>query len=93
VTVSGKIIQKSDLPSCFLQSEEKKPPFLPMQGKSLKGIMNAHEAMVLRWCLHEYGTTRAVAVALGINQSSVVRKMRRLKLQWLDKDGEASGKE
>ncbi len=80
VTVPGAVIHESDLSGLFSPAGEEEQPSLPAQGKTLKEIMDAHERMVLRRCLREYGTTRAVAAALGINQSSVVRKMQRLKV-------------
>ncbi|MCL1939232.1 MAG: sigma 54-interacting transcriptional regulator [Desulfovibrionaceae bacterium] len=81
VTSAGKIINVTDLPDEFFQQEKDKLESLPLKGKSLKEIMDAYEATILRHYYSEYGTTRDVAAALGIHQSNVVRKLQRLSLE------------
>ncbi len=46
-------------------------------GKTLQAALEEVEKRILRKALTQYGSTRKVARALGINQSTVVRKLRR----------------
>ncbi len=86
VTSPASTLHECDLPDHLFRRGENGLSFTLMRGKSLKEIMDEHEAMILRRCFSEYGTTRAVAAALGIHQSNVVRKARRLNLRDLVAD-------
>lgn len=81
VTSVGRIINVADLPEDLFRQEKVKLESLPLKGKTLKEIMDAYEASILRRYYSEYGTTRRVAAALGIHQSNVVRKLQRLNLK------------
>ena len=77
VTTPSLIIGVEDLPEHLFRSVREKATSLSLQGETLKEMMNRVEAGILRSCMVQHKTTRAVAAALGINQSSVVRKLRR----------------
>ncbi len=87
VTSPGKIISASDLPDDLFQDMGKRTP-LPVEGKSLKELMDNFEATILRHYFFEYKTTREVAAALGIHQSNIVRKAQRLGLHRTVRDKE-----
>jgi PAS domain S-box-containing protein len=46
--------------------------------KNYKDIVNGYETILLRKALEQYGTTRKMSAALGLNQSTIVKKMSRL---------------
>ena len=46
--------------------------------------MDAYERRILQEALLKHGTTRAVAAALGLNQSTIVRKLSRHGLHKFD---------
>jgi transcriptional regulator with PAS, ATPase and Fis domain len=46
--------------------------------KNYKDIVNNYEAVLLRKALERYGTTRKMSAALGLDQSTIVKKMLRL---------------
>jgi PAS domain S-box-containing protein len=46
--------------------------------QNYKNIVNDYEAMLLNKALEQYGTTRKMAAALGLKQSTIVKKMARL---------------
>jgi transcriptional regulator with PAS, ATPase and Fis domain len=80
VTSPGPVITLQDLPS-FLRGQNPLPASQPsFEGRTLKGILDNVEASVLREALARYKSTRKAAEALGIDQSSVVRKAKRLGL-------------
>ncbi len=80
VTSPGTVITVGDLPA-FLRNHEPAPvPSLTLEGKTLKEILDNVEARVLKDALARHKTTRKAGEALGIDQSSVVRKMKRLNL-------------
>lgn len=49
-------------------------------GHSLKELMSEYEKEILLWAHKCYGSTRAMAKALGIDHSTIVRKSRKLGL-------------
>ncbi|MDR2295798.1 MAG: sigma 54-interacting transcriptional regulator [Clostridiales Family XIII bacterium] len=48
--------------------------------QNYRDIVNEYEMMLLNKALEQYGTTRKMSVALGLNQSTIVKKMSRLGL-------------
>ena len=62
----------SDLPEDFEGS--------PYQGHSLKELISDYERKILTWAFTQYGTTRGVAKALGVDHSTIVRKAKALNL-------------
>jgi transcriptional regulator with PAS, ATPase and Fis domain len=46
--------------------------------QNYKDIVNEYEAVLLSKALEQYGTTRKMSTALGLNQSTIVKKMSRL---------------
>ncbi|MDR2088988.1 MAG: sigma 54-interacting transcriptional regulator [Clostridiales Family XIII bacterium] len=46
--------------------------------QNYKDIVNGYETVLLRKALEQYGTTRKMSAALGLNQSTIVKKMSRL---------------
>ncbi|MDR3176680.1 MAG: sigma 54-interacting transcriptional regulator [Desulfovibrio sp.] len=80
VTSPGPVITLQDLPP-FLRRQHPQPVMArPLEGETLKDILENVEAEILRDALARYRSTRKAARALGIDQSSVVRKARRLGL-------------
>ncbi len=80
VTSPGSVISLDDLPPFLRDHQAAGATPLALSGKTLKDILDEVEAMVLRDALARHRTTRRVADALGIDQSSVVRKARKLGL-------------
>ena len=48
------------------------------ENMSLKEVMDNYEKKLLTWAILKYGTTRKVGQALGIEQSTVAKKIKRL---------------
>jgi transcriptional regulator with PAS, ATPase and Fis domain len=46
--------------------------------QNYKDIVNEYETVLLSKALDQYGTTRKMSAALGLNQSTIVKKMSRL---------------
>ncbi|MDR3073904.1 MAG: sigma 54-interacting transcriptional regulator [Deltaproteobacteria bacterium] len=80
VTSSGRVITQDDLPSFLRDQENGAATPLALSGKTLKTILEEVEEKLLREAIARHKTTRRAAEALGIDQSSVVRKARRLGL-------------
>ena len=80
VTSPGNIITLGDLPPFLREQEGGGSAMLTLEGKTLKDILEDVEEKVLRDTLLKYKTTRRAAEVLGIDQSSVVRKARKLGL-------------
>jgi len=80
VTSPGNVIGVEDLPTFLRNAEHSVAAPLALSGKTLKDILDDVEVAVLRDALVRHKTTRRVAEALGIDQSSVVRKARKLGL-------------
>lgn len=47
---------------------------------TLKEVMDNYEKKLLRWAITKYGTTRKIGQALGIEQSTVAKKIKRLQI-------------
>jgi PAS domain S-box-containing protein len=76
VTAPGTIITLKDVPA-FLRKQERLPlRGMQFQGETLKGVLERVEAAILKDAFAKYRTTRNVAKALAVNQSTVVRKAR-----------------
>lgn len=88
VTSPGDIITLDDLPLFLKKREGSGSAELALEGKTLKEILEDVEGKVLRDALLKYKTTRRVAAALGMDQSSVVRKAGKLGLT-LRRDGKS----
>lgn len=77
VMAQGEVITVQSLPEKI-----KAAPLLPnascFDGKPLKVAMDELEHGILSRAIQKHGTSRKVAAALGINQSTVVRKASRL---------------
>lgn len=80
VTSEGDIIDISGLPDDLFGSIKNDLLQPPVRGKNLREIMDCYEAKVLQDFFVQYRTTREVAAALGVHQSNIVRKLKRLKL-------------
>ncbi|SBV99247.1 PAS domain S-box [uncultured delta proteobacterium] len=80
VTSPGSVIGVEDLPPFLRNVESSGAAPLALTGKTLKDILDEVEATVLRDALARHKTTRRAAEVLGIDQSSVVRKARKLGL-------------
>ncbi|HBV67798.1 MAG TPA: PAS domain S-box protein, partial [Clostridiales bacterium] len=50
------------------------------ENMTLKEVMDNYERKLLTWALLKYGSTRKVGRALGIEQSTVAKKIKRLKI-------------
>ncbi len=78
VLAQGEIIDTDKLPTRFKKPRLPSPP--SFEGKPLKEAMEEFEKQILVNAVNTYGTSRKVATALGVNQSTVVRKMSRYRL-------------
>jgi transcriptional regulator with PAS, ATPase and Fis domain len=79
VTTSGDIITPADLPDKFKTIAMPHKGAVVLQG-SLKATLNEVERNLLADALAVHGSTHKMARALGLNQSTVVRKLQRYKL-------------
>ncbi|AFM24312.1 sigma 54-interacting transcriptional regulator [Desulfomonile tiedjei] len=75
VVTQGEVITMDDLPSQLKRAMEG-TQVLPVEDKPLKTVLEEVERRSLELAYRKHKTTRAVAKILGINQSTVVRKMR-----------------
>ena len=80
VTSPGTVIGVEDLPLLLRNNESTSTSPLALTGKTLKDILDDVESTVLKEALARHKTTRRAAEILGIDQSSVVRKARKLGL-------------
>lgn len=81
VTSPGEIITVESLPPFLCGTEDSGDTLMfPVEGRTLKEIMDYVETQVLQVAFAQHRTTRNVAKALGIDQSSVVRKAQKLGL-------------
>ena len=71
-------IQKGDLPNTVLRSTEKRDPkaFLD-EDISLKDVVNQCEAFVIDRIIKKYGSQRAAAKILKVDQATISRRMRK----------------
>ncbi|WP_051309346.1 sigma-54 interaction domain-containing protein [Desulfogranum japonicum] len=79
IMANGEVITADTLP-LHLKSFSSKPPAACFEKKTLKMAMDEYERKLLHAAITKYGTSRKVAAALGINQSTVVRKAERYSL-------------
>jgi len=84
VMTGGNEIQIIHVPACVrnyvIPTEERSVPFGPM---SLRAAIEDTEKKLIELALKKHGSTRKAAGALAINQSTVVRKIRRYGLSSL----------
>jgi TyrR family helix-turn-helix protein len=74
VTTSGDIITPADLPDKFKTPDAMGQSPVMLQG-TLKSTLNEVERKLLAEAMALHGSTRKMARALGVNQSTVVRKL------------------
>ncbi|MBF0529145.1 MAG: sigma 54-interacting transcriptional regulator [Deltaproteobacteria bacterium] len=79
VVTPGEVITLEDLPPQIRPRSSSSTNSL-MEGRSLKEILAEVERLTLEESLKHHKTTREVARALGLNQSNVVRKLKRHRL-------------
>lgn len=82
VTTQGEVINLADLPD-YLREAAKGPSQVPelVEG-SLKATLDEVEKKVLAHALGIHKSTYKTALALGVNQSTIVRKMKRLGIRF-----------
>ena len=78
VTSQTRVITPVHLPPSLRTLQAQPQAVVPQEGDSLKGMLHKVEAAILRDAFARHKTTRAVAKALRIGQSSVVRKAKLL---------------
>jgi PAS domain S-box-containing protein len=79
VTTENDRIETRDLPS-FITGHMTKtalPPFLP-EGISLREALDKYETMIIERAIQKYRSQREVARALGVDQATISRKMKKL---------------
>ena len=79
VTAPGELITVGELPQ-HMQSREQSVAAPELLDGSLRATLEEVERRIITEALKKYGSTRKAAKALGVNQSTVVRKMQRLGL-------------
>jgi len=80
VLVSGNdVICVQDIPRYMLEKQTSSRRFLyvPVQTRRLTSSIASFEAQLLEGALEKYGTTYKTAEVLGVNQSTIVRKMKK----------------
>ena len=92
VTSRGNTIDESELPDDLFHDVKTRLVEHSMEGKGLKELIDDYESKILRLFFLKYRTTRAVADALGIHQSNIVRKLQRLHLEELLETKHTRGK-
>jgi len=66
----------------MLRLEQPSPDAAPASpDKSLKEIVNEFERRIVEQALRQHGSTRKAAAALGIDQSTIVKKAKRLRIR------------
>jgi DNA-binding NtrC family response regulator len=70
VLVPGETIELADLPHRFREGLVS----IPSAG-DLRTLLREYERRLIEAALREHGTTYAAAAALGVNQSTIVRKL------------------
>jgi len=80
LTTNGSVISPDSLPD-YVYRKVNYPLFADVtKGMTLKDALELTEKKILSDAVTEYATTRHVAEALGINQSTVVRKLAKYKI-------------
>lgn len=70
------VIRKMHLPERMLRSTNEGYPIIDLHGiMPLKEAVGILEDKLIEMAMHEYGTTRKAAQALGVDQSTIVRKL------------------
>lgn len=76
VVTQGEVITLEDLPLSLKRSIDA-PEIVPVEDRPLRLMLEEVERRALELAYRKHKTTRAVASVLGVNQSTVVRKMNR----------------
>ena len=76
ITSDEEIITLEDLPDKLLGVEDLS------RNKSLKDTLEQVERKIIRDAIKKYKTTRKAAEALGVSQSTIVKKMKRLNISF-----------
>jgi len=61
-----------EIPASFEES-----PYAPIQSNKLNSSMASYEAQLIENIINKYGSTYKAAEILGVNQSTIVRKMKK----------------
>ncbi|MZQ99407.1 MAG: PAS domain S-box protein [Acidaminobacter sp.] len=70
------VIRKMHLPERMLRNTSEGYPIIDLHGiMPLKEAVGILEDKLIEMAMHEYGTTRKAAQALGVDQSTIVRKL------------------
>ena len=83
VITQGEVLTLEDLPAP-LKRNLTGTHVLPVEDKPLKVVLEEVERRALEFACRKHKTTRRVADALGVNQSTVVRKMNRYGIRMTD---------
>ncbi len=75
VTTENDVINSNDIPQTFIKKKKIKPT------QTLKEIVQNIESNIIKEQLLIYKTTRKTAAALGLSQSALVKKMKRLDIE------------
>ncbi|MBM3299961.1 MAG: sigma 54-interacting transcriptional regulator, partial [Deltaproteobacteria bacterium] len=78
VMTPGDVIGLQDLPARVRGSATAPSPPRAQQSPTLRRLMNREEARQIREAVEKYGSQRQAARILGINQSTISRKLRKL---------------
>lgn len=76
VVTQGEVITVDDLPLPLKRIIEG-PEMVPVEDRPLQAMIEEVELRALESAYRKYKTTRAMARALGVNQSTIVRKLNR----------------
>jgi PAS domain S-box-containing protein/TyrR family helix-turn-helix protein len=79
-------IEMDDLPAQVQSTVDSQSMMISAENRSYDEIVNLMEYKILKSALEKYGSTHKVAKNLGISQSTIVRKMKKLHI----KKGDAS---
>jgi PAS domain S-box-containing protein/TyrR family helix-turn-helix protein len=74
VVTQSEVITIEDLPLSLKRNFEA-PDMVPVEDRTLQSMVEEVETRALEAAYRKYKTTRAMARALGVNQSTIVRKM------------------
>ncbi|MBO8169537.1 MAG: sigma 54-interacting transcriptional regulator [Thermoanaerobacteraceae bacterium] len=88
VLTQDRVITPEHLPVQFRRGEETLKPYIEIKGIiPLKEAVRRVEEELLTRAMKKYGTTRRAAVALGVDQSTIVRKMQKLNINVQEEKG------
>lgn len=84
VVSNNEYLELDDLP--WIREAGGTETSIPHEGRTLKELTESYEKSVLERAIDQHGSSRKIAEALGVDQSTIVRKLQKYQL---NRDGES----